>query len=255
MKVFSVCGLHHSGKTTVCEEMMKVMKLSGFSVSSIKDIHQDNFSMDREGSNSWRHLQANRESVIARSLNETCMIWNRQLNLKDMLDHMHTDWVVVEGMKSAPLPRILCANSLEQLEEQFDDLVFAISGPVSEEISEYRGIPAINAINNGNQLFELIREKVFEVLPFHKDGFCGHCGLNCFELTAQILKGKKSRTDCAVKSPENFSVYFNHEEVMMNSFVKDLLNDILSGVCRNLKGYKKGDQVEISFKENNEQKS
>jgi len=252
MKVFSVCGLHHSGKTTVCEEIMKRLKESGYSVSSIKDIHQDNFSMDREGSNSWRHLQANRESVIARSLNETCMIWNRQLKLKDMLDHLHTDWVVIEGMKSSPLPRILCANTIEQLDEQFDESVFAISGPVSEEITHYREIPAINARENGDLLVKLIIEKVFEVLPFHKEGYCGHCGLNCFELTAQILKGKKKRSDCAVKVTENLKLYFNNEEIVMNSFVSDLVNDVLSSICRNLKGYKKGDQVEISFREHNQ---
>ncbi len=249
MKVFSIIGLHHSGKTTLCEEIMKGIKNSGYSVSSIKDIHQEEFSMDRKGSNSWRHLQANRESVIARSLSETCMIWNRQLKLKEMLDHLHTDWVLVEGMKSAPLPKILCAQSEDQLDELFDETVFAISGPVSEVIKEYRGRPAINVRTHTDQLLELIFEKVFEVLPFHKEGYCGHCGLNCFELTAQILKGEKSRQDCAVKSPENFSLSFNGEEIKMNSFVSDLLNDVLSSVCRNLKGYKKGDQVEISFKE------
>ena len=235
MKVFSVSGLHHSGKTTVCEEVMKSLKQKGYSVSSIKDIHMENFEMDREGSNSWRHLAANRESVIARGLNKTFMIWNRQLNLKDMLDHMHTDWVIVEGMRSSPLPKIICAQNMEQLEEVFDDRVFAISGPVSEQIKEYKGIPAINARTNIEELVALIIEKVFHVLPFHKDGYCGHCGLNCFELTAQILQGKKTREDCAVRRPDNFSLHFNGEEIMANSFVTDILNDVLVAICSNLK--------------------
>ncbi|HPY97143.1 MAG TPA: molybdopterin-guanine dinucleotide biosynthesis protein B [Candidatus Cloacimonadota bacterium] len=249
MKVFSVSGLHHSGKTTVCEEVMKSLKLKGYSVSSIKDIHMEGFEMDRVGSNSWRHLQANRESVIARGLDKTFMIWNRQLNLKDMLDHMHTDWVIVEGIKESPLPKIICAQNEEQLIELFDDRVFAISGPVSEQISEYKGIPAINARTNIDKLVQLIIEKVFDVLPFHKDGYCGHCGLNCYELTAQILKGLKTREDCAVRRPENFSLHFNGEEIMVNSFVTDILNDVLVAVCRNLKGYKPGDQVDVSFRE------
>ncbi len=251
MKVFSVVGLHHSGKTTVCEEVMKTLKTRGFSVSSIKDIHQENFSMDREGSNSNRHLKANKESVIARSLNETCMIWNKQLSLNEMLEHMHTDWVLVEGMKSAPLPKVLCAVDEQQIEEMIDDTVFAISGLISDKITEYKGIPVINAIKNTDQLFQLIIEKVFEVLPFHKNGLCGHCGLNCFELTAEILKGNKQRSDCAVKSAKQFNISFNNEEIKVNQFVEDLFNDVLSAFCKNLKGYKKGDEVKIIFKQDN----
>lgn len=249
MKVFSVVGLHHSGKTTVCEQVITYLKNHGLSVSSIKDIHQEDFSLDRKGSNSNRHLVANKESVIARSLNETCMIWNRQLNLKDMLDHMHTEWVVVEGMQESPLPKILCANNMDDLEKMFDNTVFAISGPISEQIDDYQGIPAINARNCTERLSELVIEKTFEVLPFHKEGYCGHCGLNCFELTVAILKGEKQRSDCAVKILDNLVMTFNDEPVQMNSFVSDILNDVLSAFCKNLKGYQKGSEVKISFRE------
>jgi len=249
MKVFAVIGLHHSGKTTACEQIMSHLKNRGHSVSSIKDIHQENFSLDRPGSNSNRHLKVNKESVFARSLNETCLIWDRQLSLNDMLDHLHTDWVCVEGMKESPLPKVLCANNLEELEKMMDDTVFAISGPVTDTMDSYKDIPVINARNNPEKLTNLIIEKVFDVLPFNKNGFCGHCGLNCFELTAEILRGKRQRSDCAVKTMKEMEVLFNGEPVLMNAFVSNMFNDVLNALCKNLKGYQKGSEITIHYKE------
>ena len=45
MKVFSVAGFHHTGKTTLVVELIKELRRRGFSVTSIKDIHNENFTM------------------------------------------------------------------------------------------------------------------------------------------------------------------------------------------------------------------
>lgn len=248
MKVFNVIGYHHSGKTTVCEELMKEMVIRSMSVSSIKDIHNETFTMDREGSNSDRHLKSNGQCVFARGLKETYLIWNRQLDFKDMLEHLHTDWVVIEGMKELPVPKILCAKDMAQVEELLDDTIIAISGPVSEEIAEYKGIPAINARTDINLLVGLVVEKVFEILPMHKNGYCGHCGSNCYTLCGQILKGEKKRSDCGVKDAKSFEISFNDEKIQVNQFVEDIMADVLTALCQNLKGYKKGDEVIIRFR-------
>ncbi len=248
MKVLNVIGYHHSGKTTVCEELMKTMKRRSLAVSSIKDIHNESFTMEKEGSNSDRHLKAHGQNVFARGLHSTYLIWNRSLDINEMFEHLHTEWVVIEGMKELPFPKILCAKDMAQLEELFDETVFAISGPISESIESYKGIPAINAQTNISELCDLVVEKVFKKLPMHKNGFCGHCGSTCYELTGQILKGTKKREDCGVKEARSFELSFNGEKVMVNSFVEDILSDVLKGICQNLKGYKEGDEVKISFK-------
>ena len=51
MKVLSVAGFHHTGKTTLAVNIITELKNRGFKVQSIKDIHSQKFTMEKEGSN------------------------------------------------------------------------------------------------------------------------------------------------------------------------------------------------------------
>jgi len=152
MKIVSVVGLHRSGKTTAVEQIIKYLRGQGYSVSSIKDIHQEGFTMEKPGSNSQRHLQASETYVFARGRQETYLVWNRQLTLREMLAHMDTDWVIIEGMHEEPLPKILVARNEEDIEQLLTPDVIAISGVYSETHSEYKGIPCINAVTDMGRL-------------------------------------------------------------------------------------------------------
>ena len=247
MNVFSVIGLHHSGKTTAVECLIKFIKSKGLSISSIKDIHQENFTMEKQGSNSHRHLTASNTCVFARGQKETYLIWNRQLKLKEMLAHINTQWLIIEGMKELSLPKVIAAKSAEEIDQLLDDTVFAITGLISEKMSEYKGIPAINSITDIEKLGNLTLNKVFKVLPFANDGHCGHCGFSCYELTSKILKGEKTRDDCGLKTTKNITIKFNDETVVLNEWVQDISIDIIMALCKNLKGYKLGDKVTIDI--------
>jgi len=247
MKVFSIIGLHHSGKTTAVEKLIIYLKSKGQSVSSIKDIHQEGFTMEKQGSNSHRHLMASNTCVFARGDKETYLIWNRQLKFKEMLSHINTQWLVIEGMKEMALPKIIAAKNTDEIDQLLDENVFAITGPISEQINEYKGLPALNAINEIDKLGSLVTQKVFNVLPLANDGFCGHCGLNCYELTAKILKGEKTRDDCGMKASQNISIKFNDEEAVLNEWVQELSIDMFTAFCKNLKGFKQGDKITINI--------
>ena len=52
MKVLSVAGYHKTGKTTLVINLIEELKKRGKKVVSIKDIHNEDFSMDKEGSDS-----------------------------------------------------------------------------------------------------------------------------------------------------------------------------------------------------------
>ena len=248
MKVFSVVGLHHNGKTTAVKHLIHYIKEKGFSISSIKDIHKEDFTMETEGSNSHIHLTASNTCVFARGQKETYLIWNRQLRFQEMLNHINTEWLIIEGMKELPLPKIIAAKNIEDVETLLDDTVFAITGALSEKINEYKGIPVINAINGIERLGDLVLNKVFEVLPLANEGFCGHCGYSCYEMTKMILKGEKSRDDCGLKISQQISIKFNDEEIVMNDWVQKLSKDMILAFCKNLKGYKEGDEVEVRIK-------
>jgi molybdopterin-guanine dinucleotide biosynthesis adapter protein len=250
MKVFSVSGYHRTGKTTVVVELIKELKRRGYKVVSIKDIHTDKFSMEKEGSNSWKHWKASGDVVIARSQNETYQIWHRSLGLNEMLDKLDADWVVVEGMRSEALPRIVCAENKQELEELVDGSVFAISGKYSDEHSYYIDLPVFKAEKDIIELADRVEAKVFEVLPLAKGDCCNECGLSCKEMVAEILAGNKSRGACKTDRNRNVVIKFNGSDLKIVPYVQQTFIDVVIGYLQNLKGYKKGSKITIEIDDN-----
>jgi molybdopterin-guanine dinucleotide biosynthesis protein B len=240
MKVLSVAGYHHTGKTTVCVEIIKELRRRGHRVASIKDIHAEAFTMEKEGSNTWKHWQASQDVVFARGLSETYQIWHRQLDLNQMLARLDADWVVVEGMKHTALPRIICAESEPQLDELVNGMVFGISGKWADNHTSWNGLPVISARTNARQLVDLIEDKVFDVLPQAEPECCGHCGLDCHGMVAAILAGERSREDCVTDRHTPLSLHVNGKEITIVPFVQNMLRDTVLAMVKNLKGVEPG---------------
>jgi len=249
MNVFSVAGFHHTGKTTLVVELIKELRRRGFSVTSIKDIHNENFTMEKEGSNSWKHAQASGNTVIARGISETYQIWNRQLSLNEMLSHLKSDYVVVEGMKNVALPRIICAKDNEQLKELVDGTVFAISGKYADEHDKYENINVFKSKDHIKELTDLIIEKVFPVLPLPKLECCGECGMNCREMVSGILAGRNTREDCKTDRNLDIQIEIAGEDINIVPYVQNTLKDIIKAYVKNLKGYHEGDSIDIKIRE------
>jgi molybdopterin-guanine dinucleotide biosynthesis adapter protein len=164
MRLFSVIGLSESGKTTTIENIIKELRRRGYSVGTVKEIHYKDFAMDKEGTNTYRHIKAGAEPVTARGLYETDILFRKKLNIYEILKFYDTDYVVMEGVKDYNCPVILCASSLEDIErnrgEEYFERIFLISGVVSNNTDEYRGIPVINSMDNTAALVDFIEQKV-----------------------------------------------------------------------------------------------
>ncbi|HHE39321.1 MAG TPA: molybdopterin-guanine dinucleotide biosynthesis protein B [Candidatus Cloacimonetes bacterium] len=246
MKVFSVAGYHHTGKTTLVVNLLKELKRRGYKVASVKDIHYEDFTMEKPGSNSQKHLQASENVVFARGFKETYQIWNRQLSLNEMLAHLSADYVIVEGMKTAALPRIICANDRDQLAELVDGTVFAVSGKFSDEHKKYDHLPVLHAERNIRDLADIIEQKVFEVLPLAKPECCSACGFSCYGMVAEILKGNKTRNDCRTDRKIGIHLNVDGKEIKIVPYVQNSFKDSVLGFVRNLKGCERG-KVEIEI--------
>jgi molybdopterin-guanine dinucleotide biosynthesis protein B len=247
MKVFSVAGYHRTGKTTVVVELIKELKKREFKVVSIKDIHAEDFSMENKDSNSWKHWEASRDTVIARGLNETYQIWHRQLSLNEMLAHLEADYVVVEGMRSVALPRIICAENQTQLDELVDGTVFAISGIYAYDHNKYKQLPVLKSTEEVSQLADLVEKKVFEVLPLPRTECCGECGLTCREMVTAILAGERKREDCKTDRNTGMKLKIGGKEITIVPYVQKTFIDIIKAYLQNLKGYKEGEKIEIEI--------
>lgn len=245
MKVFSVVGYSKSGKTTTVGSLITLLKNRGYRVSAIKDIHFEDFTMEREGSDSWSLQKAGAEAVFARGLRETYHIKPERQTLTEMLKMLDSDWTIVEGMKKEPLPKIVCAETEEQLAELVDANVFAISGKISSKIKEYRGLPVISSMSEPEKLADLAEQKVFEVLPLSKDECCSQCGLTCYEMVGEILAGRKKREDCKTDHNQSIHLKIDGQEITMVPFVQNIFRDLLYAFVKNLRGFKKG-KIEVT---------
>jgi len=246
MRVFSVVGITQSGKTTTIENIIQELKKRRYSVGSIKEIHFEDFAIDTEGSNTYRHKIAGASLVTARGYEETDFLFPRRLSVEEVLSVYDHDFVVMEGVTDTNAPKIITAHNTEEIDERLDDHVFAISGKIAGELKEYRGLPVINSIEDTKGLVDLIEKKVFERLPDFPPECCGECGFDCRELAAKILKGEASREDCVI-SRANIELWVDDKRIEMVPFVQDILRNAVEGVVKEPDGYKKEGEVTIKI--------
>ncbi|MEG2198820.1 MAG: molybdopterin-guanine dinucleotide biosynthesis protein B [Anaerovorax sp.] len=162
MKVFELHGVSGSGKTTSAEQIIKELVKRGYSVGTIKNIHFDGFAMDREGTNTYRHAMAGAQLVSARGNEETDILFKRQLGMAELLTYYTQDFVISEGHSELPLPKIIAAHQISEIEERLTPLTFAVTGKLSETLKEYKGLPVINAVKEVERLVDLIENQVVD---------------------------------------------------------------------------------------------
>lgn len=235
MKAFAVIGYHHTGKTTVVTALIKLLRARGFTVSTLKDIHSEAFKADTEGKNTWQHMAAGASQVFAKGQTDSSLIFDKSLELNQILPLLDCDYLIIEGMKSAPVPKILCADSIEQLEELYDDTVIAISGKIATQESGWAEPPIFDINTAAEELCDLVTRQVFDILPVADPDCCHACGLSCYELAAAILRGDKQRSDCVMDAQKSLRLSIDGKEVVLVPFVQNLFKDMIKAFVGNLK--------------------
>lgn len=247
MKLFSVFGITQSGKTTTIENIIRELRKRRYSVGSVKEIHFEQFAIDQEGTNTYRHKAAGSELVTARGYYETDILFPEQLSVEKILRFYQQDYVVLEGVTDYNVPKIITAHNMKEIAERFDASVFAISGKISTQLKEYEGIPVVNALDDITRLVDLIEEKVYEKLPDFPAECCGICGYDCRELGTRILQGKAKREDCHI-SEKSIRLIIDDKEIDMVPFVQNILRNAVEGVVKELEGFRSGAEIVIKVR-------
>lgn len=164
MRVFSVFGTQGSGKTSTIEVLIRELRRRGFSVGSIKEIHNEAFHIDTPGSNTDRHRQAGAQLVCARGLNETDLLYQEKLTLNCVLRHFDFDFVVCEGITEPAIPKIITGLSAQDLENRWIENIFAISGRAADMLDQFQQVQAISAFTDPVRLTELAIKKAVEFI-------------------------------------------------------------------------------------------
>lgn len=244
MKVFSVFGITKSGKTTVLEKVIGELRRRRYTVGSVKDIHFEQFAIDTEGTNTDRHRKAGSQLVTARGLEETDILFPRQLSFGEILAFYDHDYVALEGVDDFNVPKIIAAHSTAEVDERLDGSVFAVSGVLAEQIDSYRGLPVINVLNDTETLVNLIEEKVPRLLPDFPEECCGECGLDCRTLLAAVLRGERSRSDCVLDSAP-VTLKIGGCKIEMVPFVQNVLKSTVTALVSTLDGYRENGEISI----------
>lgn len=107
--ILSFVGRSNSGKTTLIEAIIPLLKQAGFRVGAIKhDAHR--FEIDHPGKDSWRFTHAGADTMVITSAGQLAMVKSleRPISVPEVVEELFgdVDIVIVEGYKAADLPRI-----------------------------------------------------------------------------------------------------------------------------------------------------
>lgn len=109
-------GRSNSGKTTLIEQVIPVLRERGLRVATIKQTHHD-VSADAKGKDTWRHRQAGAEAVVLSSDVETALFLGEKLSLDDTVKLIsgvsNPDVILLEGWKKESLPKIFLGEGEE----------------------------------------------------------------------------------------------------------------------------------------------
>jgi molybdopterin-guanine dinucleotide biosynthesis protein B len=154
MKRYAVAftGPSGSGKTTLIEKVAKVL-IQTKKIAIIKHDPKDKAIFDTEGKDSYKFSQIGAEVIVA-SPTRTTYLSKQHKELDEIIRIFnHFDILLVEGLKTLPLPRIAIFRN--KIEESYLDCSEAIAIDESINIKEYN-IPQEIDILNLNSISEII---------------------------------------------------------------------------------------------------
>ena len=94
------------------------------------------------------------------------------------------------------------------------------------------------------QLFSLIKQKTFPLLPYVDDDCCQLCGQTCSQLVEAIVQGEKSYDDCVIKQSK-VQLKIGDKEIPIVPFVQKILRNSLLGIVLELSGWEKNKKIEV----------
>ena len=156
-QMISIVGRSQSGKTTLIEKLIPVLKRRGYRVGTIKHSHHI-FDFDKSGKDSWRHKDAGAETVVIASPGKIAMVKNDHRGSLDDLQQFFNDLdlVITEGYKREHKPKIevvRAARHADALLKADKNLVAVVS-----DVDLNLEVP-IFGLEDVNRLADFIEEK------------------------------------------------------------------------------------------------
>ena len=154
-------GPSNSGKTTLIEKISILLNEEGFKVAIVKHDPKDKAKFDKEGKDSYRFSQTGADVAIL-SDSRTTLFKQQRSEITDVISMFDTfDFLLVEGLKTIPLPRICIQR------ESLNSDYFGVSDSLAiDDTINKNEIPQdmnILDLNNINQIIQWIKNNAKEV--------------------------------------------------------------------------------------------
>lgn len=115
--ILGIAGQSDSGKTTLIEKLLPLLRAQGLAVSTVKHVHHA-IEIDTPGKDSFRHRQAGAQEVMI-ALPDGWVLHHPARDgarppLGELIARMsRCDLVLVEGYRDVPVPRIAFVHGME----------------------------------------------------------------------------------------------------------------------------------------------
>ncbi len=167
-KVISIVGGKKVGKTTTTENLTAELTKRGYSVTAIKHISEENWTIDTPGKDTWRFAQKGARKIVVLSPNEIVTIEKgntEKVSIRELLKRARgNDIVLTEGLKKSvakktSISKIAVVTSQLEAEKalKFYRPIVAFSGPFNTEgIS--KTVPYANGLTEPEKLADIVEE-------------------------------------------------------------------------------------------------
>ena len=170
--LIAAIGLSGSGKTTTIEHLISQLTREGYRVGAIKHIHREGFTIDKEGTNTWRFSKAGSKITVAISPEEIAIIEktnassNNLDKVLELLESEKLDLIFIEGFhnlvsKKPEILKIITAKNSEDLEKTLKETVppiIAITGLIAKNNHRTNKIPYINLPDEEVELVQIVKK-------------------------------------------------------------------------------------------------
>lgn len=213
MRVVMVKGFSKTGKTTTVTLLTEELRRRGYSVGTIKDIHYEGYRADTPGTDTDKHRCSGAYRVTALGPGDTAVIMDSRMKPEAVLKYYKEDFIILEGDCGIKCPTIITGRTTEDIDKRMCDEAFAFSGIISGEMSEYNGLPVVDAMKEAGRLADMVEQKT-----------------------------KKNEEELDVQ------LFIDGDEIGMVPFVQKTLKNVVEGAVKALDGYEEGKEIVIRIK-------
>jgi len=208
--IVSIVGKSESGKTTLLEKLIAELKSRGYRVATVKHAPNES-SFDEPGKDSWRHVQAGSQAAVISSSDKLVLIkpLEQEAGFEQIAHLLGEDY------------DIILAEGFSQGDTPKIEVHRKQAGPLLPRARKRIAIATDEPLETKARQFSL--EDTKGIADLLEKGF---------------LKPQRER----------LSLYINHAPIVLTTFPKQVIANILLAVASSLKGVKKVKNLDIFYR-------